>query len=56
MKSVCAGNEVDFIGIYDKFAAGEYKKDLFDGVHPNSTGHEKIFRIVSAYLKREKII
>lgn len=54
--SICLEKSVDLIEIYDEFLNVKYKKFLFDGVHPNSAGHEKIFEIVNQYLKNKKII
>lgn len=56
IRSVCTEKNIDFIEIYDEFCNVKYKKFLFDGLHPNSIGHEKIYKIVSRYLKRKKII
>ncbi len=56
IKSVCAENKIDFVEIYREFASGDYKKLLFDGLHPNSRGHEKIYEIISGYLGKKRII
>ena len=56
LRSVCLEKNTDFIGIYDEFCRSEYKKFLFDGIHPNSGGHEKIYNIVDGYLEKKKIV
>jgi len=56
LKEVCSAKNVHFIEIFDKFFKSNYKKLLQDGVHPNSEGHEKIFRIVKDFLVEKKII
>lgn len=43
---VCAEQNIDFVGIYDRFKRMEYKKLLEDGVHPTSKAHKRIYRIV----------
>lgn len=38
-------------------ASGErYKKLLYDGLHPNSRGHEEIFKSVLKFLKQKKLV
>jgi lysophospholipase L1-like esterase len=52
MKEVCQKNNVlflDVFGILDN-------NDLADGLHPNTTGHEKIFRKVKDFLVENKWI
>lgn len=47
MKRVCEENSVlylDIFGLLDR-------KDLIDGLHPNSTGHQKIFGKVKSFLE-----
>lgn len=43
IKRVCEKTDCKFISLYGELDVGE---DLFDGVHPNARGHEKIFRKV----------
>ncbi len=43
IERVCKNNNLKFIPIYGFL---DIKKDLFDGIHPNASGHEKIFRRV----------
>jgi lysophospholipase L1-like esterase len=49
-------NNVEYIPIFDKFEAQDYKKLLHDGAHPNSAGHKLIFEAVRDYLLEKKII
>ncbi len=46
IEKVCQKNNVHFIKIMDLL----YKKDIDDGLHPNATGHEKIFSKVREFL------
>ena len=56
IKSVCGGNDVYFVEVFDSFLKTEYKNLLFDGVHPNSEGYQKMFDIVRDSLIENKII
>ncbi|KPJ56326.1 hypothetical protein AMJ49_05175 [Parcubacteria bacterium DG_74_2] len=56
IKSVCKENNVYFIEIFEKWTKLGYKNLLEDGLHPNSKGHEKIFKIVKDFLIKNKII
>lgn len=56
IKSVCKENKISFIEIFKEFEKSDYKKLLEDGLHPNSKGHEKIFKICKNYLLKNKII
>lgn len=53
---ICQKNGVGCIPLYEKFAAGDLKKLLHDGAHPNSAGHQLIFETVRDYLLSKKII
>ncbi len=56
IKSVCEGNGISFIEIYQNYIDKDYSRFLIDGVHPNSEGHEAIFEAVKDYLLQNKII
>ncbi len=49
VEKTCKRKEVYFIPIQDLLN----KNDLFDGLHPNEKGHEKIFRRVKEFLFKE---
>lgn len=55
LKDICGEKKIPFVDILEKFK-GKEKKLLFDGLHPNSKGHELIFRIVKSELEKNKII
>lgn len=38
LKNICLENDVDYLHIYDLLES----EDLFDGLHPNNVGHQKI--------------
>ena len=52
LERMCRDKGVHFIEIFDKLN----KKDLEDGDHPNSKGHEKIYLSVKKYLEENKLI
>jgi acyl-CoA thioesterase-1 len=52
MKDVCDKNNILFLDIFDALNDG----DLADGIHPNTLGHEKIFRKVKRFLEENKWI
>ncbi|MDE1856071.1 MAG: hypothetical protein KGH49_02440 [Candidatus Micrarchaeota archaeon] len=54
IKKFCKANKLEFVDVFDKFAASNYKKLLEDGLHPNSKGHKLIFGLVNDYLKQTK--
>lgn len=49
MKSVCERNNVSFLDIYGLLEP----LDLVDGLHPNETGHQKIFSAVRDFLRTQ---
>jgi len=49
---VCKKNKIHYLKMFDKLSI----EDLEDGVHPNTQGHEKIFKIVRDYLVEKKLI
>jgi len=51
-KEICEKENLGFLDIYDKLG----KEALFDGVHPNSKGHEVIFENVKEFLIKGKIV
>ncbi|HKZ45578.1 MAG TPA: GDSL-type esterase/lipase family protein [archaeon] len=46
IQDVCARNKIPFVEIFDKLSKLNFKDLLYDGLHPNTKGHEKIFEIV----------
>ncbi len=56
LRDICQKSGARYLPLYDKFAAGDYKKLLYDGAHPNSAGHQLIFETVRDYLLEQKII
>jgi len=46
MRNVCKNERIKFVNIFDGWIRLDWKKLLFDGLHPNRKGHQKIFREV----------
>ena len=47
LKAFCEKNDVPFIDVMsDWLEGGEYRNWLFDGIHPNAVGHQRIARVV----------
>jgi len=55
-KSVCKTEGAEFIDLYQEFNKEGYKKLLIDGLHPNTNGHELIYKIVRKFLEEKKFI
>ncbi|MBN1376847.1 hypothetical protein JW949_00780 [Candidatus Woesearchaeota archaeon] len=56
LKEICAKNNVHFIDIYKIFVKKDYKKLLYDGLHPNSEGHKLIYETVKDFLIKNKLL
>ena len=56
LKKKCAEKNVILIDIYELFIKQDYRKLLFDGLHPNTDGHKIIFDEVKKVLEKKKII
>ena len=52
MKNICEKEKVFFVDIFGFLE----KEDFYDGLHPNSAGHQKIFEIVRNFLIENKIL
>lgn len=53
LKDVCKKEKVPFIDIFEKFSKGK-NKNLLEDLHPNSKGHDLIFKAVLEELKKNK--
>jgi len=49
IENMCRENDLDFIPLWDVLE----KEDLSDGLHPNASGHEKIFKRVDEHLSKK---
>jgi len=57
IKLTCEANGLLFIDVLGEFEKVDYYKLLDeDGLHPNSKGHQKIFKIVKDSLEKNKLI
>ena len=55
IKSVCNEKNLDYVNLR-KTSQAKVDTLLFDGIHPNTEGHKKIFEIVRDFLVEHKII
>lgn len=56
LKQICNENKTFFIDIFSKLSELEFSKLLEDGLHPNSDGYDKMFEIISGFLKDKEFI
>lgn len=56
LRLICERQKVMFIDMFEEFRKVKYEKLLYDGVHPNTKGHELMFKIVKEYLVKNKLI
>jgi lysophospholipase L1-like esterase len=56
IKKVCEENKIYFIEIFEKLKELNYQELLEDGLHPNSSGHQKIFEIVKDFLIKNNLV
>ncbi|MFA5993005.1 MAG: GDSL-type esterase/lipase family protein [Candidatus Pacearchaeota archaeon] len=52
IEKICTKERVNFL----KLSGLLKKEDFEDGIHPNSKGHEKIFRVVKDYLVKKRLV
>lgn len=50
IKDVCRKNNILYLGVFDNLMKSGFIEMLADGVHPNSRGHDLIFKIVDQKL------
>lgn len=56
IKEIVKEKNLSFIDLYKLFSEKDYKKLLVDGLHPNTNGHEMIYKKVIADLRSLKIL
>lgn len=56
IKEVCEQKGAKFIDIFEEFVKTDYKRLLYEGLHPNSAGHKKIFELVKKELVKNGFI
>ena len=52
IKEVCEKNNIRFISLINELK----KEDILDGIHPNETGHEKIFAKIRDFLAENQLL
>lgn len=56
LKKFCKARGYPFLNLYMKFRKSNYMNQLHDGAHPNTKGHETIYKEVKKFLKNKKYI
>lgn len=56
IKFLSKENKVYFVDVMNEWNKLDYPKLLYDGVHPNSEGHKKIFQVVRDFLLEKDLI
>jgi len=56
VKEVCTETNTHFVDILPILKRNDYKRLLYDGVHLNSEGHQKVFELVRNFLSEHKFI
>lgn len=51
LKETCERTGTDFLDLFDRFSGEEGAKLMYDGLHPNTPGHELIYQEVKNYLE-----
>ena len=52
IKKMCKARNLLFVNVYGKLIKKKYQELLQDGLHPNSKGHQKIYKLVSNALRK----
>ena len=56
LKDVSQKENILFLELFNEIYSTNYKEKLVDGVHPNSSGYELMFKIIKEYLLEKKLI
>lgn len=56
VKNICREKNVYFVDIFNEWVKKDYKELLDDGMHPNTRGHEEIYKKVLDFLIKNGII
>lgn len=56
LRNVCRKEKVQYLDLFSNLEKKEFLKHVDDGIHPNSKGHEIIYKIVKKFLKEKKYI
>lgn len=56
LQKIASANDIQFIDMFSRFSEAGYEKLLFDGLHPNTQGHELMYKKIISYLLDNKII
>jgi len=51
MRDCCKRNKIRFISLFEEMSKKDYKKMLYDGLHPNNKGYDFMFNKIKEELK-----
>ncbi len=55
-KDFCEKENIPFLNLFDGFIKEKYQDFLIDGLHPNTKGHKKMFKLIKQFLIENKVI
>jgi lysophospholipase L1-like esterase len=53
IKEFCKERGIPFVNTFKPFSKKAYQELLSDGLHPNSKGHQKIYKLVARALRKK---
>lgn len=56
LSNFCKENKLAFVDIFKPFYGKSHEVLLSDGLHPNSKGHQKIYKLVSKALRKNNLL
>lgn len=56
IEECCKQENIDFIDLIDNWLKRKYKNLFEDGLHPNSKGYEKMYKIIKDFLVEKELI
>ena len=52
VRSVCDERKVPFVRLFEVFETKDFLRYVYDGLHPNSLGHEKMFDLIKPFIDK----
>lgn len=56
IKNICQENNIPFFNMFQEFSKLNYVKLLDDGLHPNSKGYEKMYKMIKKFLHENNFL
>ncbi len=51
-KSVCKTKNIPFVSLFETFGTEDFLEYMYDGLHPNSLGHETMFDLIKPFIDK----